>query len=200
MTAPDARGGQPPLPAPPRDGGPVRRVAVVGNAGAGKTTLCRRLGGALSLPVYALDSIKWRAGWEPVPAAEIARQCHAWIARDRWVIDGFGTWDFMAAEFERAEVIVFIDLPLHVHYWRAFKRQARDIFHARPDLPENCPMLRMTVPLFKTIWHTHKLARPRLLNLLGQFRASKTVLHLQTRAALDQLLHYPGSLDGAPPR
>jgi hypothetical protein len=38
MTEPDARGSQPPLPVPLRLGGPVRRVAVVGNSGAGKTT------------------------------------------------------------------------------------------------------------------------------------------------------------------
>lgn len=177
----------------------VRRVAVVGNAGGGKTTLSQQLGAVLSVPVYALDSIKWRPGWEPVPDVEVARQCHAWIEEDRWVIDGFGTWEFMAAEFDRAEVIVLLDLPLAVHYWRAMKRQMRDVFRARPDLPENCPMLRMTVPLLKTIWFTHKLARPKLLELVGRFRESKTVLHIQSRAALDQLQRHPASLAGIHP-
>lgn len=181
------------------DGLRVRRVAVVGNAGGGKSTLCEVLGKALSLPVYSLDSIKWRPGWQPVPEAEVERQCLAWIAQDQWIIDGFGSWEFMDAEFERAEAIICIDLPLRVHYFRAFKRQIRDLFQTRKDLPENCPMYRMTIPMFKTIWFTHWLARPRLLELLDRFRPTRTVLHLQTRSSLNRLIAHPASLTPARP-
>src|SRR4029077_16885614 len=42
----------------------MNRIMVVGNAGAGKSTFARRLGGKLALPVIHLDSHFWRPGWQ----------------------------------------------------------------------------------------------------------------------------------------
>ncbi|MCW8128820.1 MAG: hypothetical protein KIS92_00420 [Planctomycetota bacterium] len=169
-------------------------MAVVGNAAGGKSTLCERLARTFSLPWYGIDRVKWRPGWEPVPQPEIDRQCRAWIAEDRWIIDGFGTWEIMAEEFERAEVIVFVDLPLRVHYFRAIRRQIHDLFYIRKDLPPNCRPYRMAPTLMKTIWFTHKLARPRLLKLLAPLRGKRKVVHLQTRSAQNRLLKHPETL------
>lgn len=35
----------------------MEKIAVIGNAGGGKSTLCRALGAALQLPVYAIDKV-----------------------------------------------------------------------------------------------------------------------------------------------
>ena len=43
---------------------PLRRVMVVGCAGAGKTTFARRLGSALGVPAICLDFHFWRPGWQ----------------------------------------------------------------------------------------------------------------------------------------
>ncbi|MCE9519790.1 MAG: flagellar protein FlaR [Verrucomicrobia bacterium] len=166
----------------------LQRLAVIGNAGAGKSTLCGKLGSLLRLPVYSLDSIMWREGWAPVPADEVARISRGWLQGDRWIVDGFGTWDFIEEEFERADSIVFLDHALAIHYAWAIKRQFRDLFRPRPDLPKNCPMFRMTIPLLKTIWFTHKLARPQLLKQLDAVRDRKQVIHLRSPAQIHQFL------------
>ena len=41
----------------------LRRVRVVGNSGAGKTTFARRLADALDVPHLELDEVFWDAGW-----------------------------------------------------------------------------------------------------------------------------------------
>ena len=41
----------------------MRRVLVLGCPGAGKSTLARSLGEALSLPVVHLDKLWWKSGW-----------------------------------------------------------------------------------------------------------------------------------------
>jgi cytidylate kinase len=40
----------------------MKRIAVFGNAGGGKSRLARRLAEAMSLPLYCLDLIQFRAG------------------------------------------------------------------------------------------------------------------------------------------
>ena len=45
-----------------------RRIAVVGRAGAGKTTtIALAIGDAFGLPVVHLDPLYWTADWQPVP-------------------------------------------------------------------------------------------------------------------------------------
>src|SRR6185436_5260435 len=46
---------------------PMKRVAVFGNAGGGKSTLARRLAELTRLPLYPLDMIQFRAGGGKVP-------------------------------------------------------------------------------------------------------------------------------------
>jgi gluconate kinase len=58
----------------------VKRVAVFGNAGGGKSTLARRLAEVTGLPLYPLDSIHWRRGGVEVPHDEYLA-AHAEILR-----------------------------------------------------------------------------------------------------------------------
>ena len=61
----------------------VRRVAIIGNAGGGKSTLARRIGAALGAPVWSVDDVQWRAGWTPAPPAAVATAHTRWLAGDR---------------------------------------------------------------------------------------------------------------------
>jgi adenylate kinase family enzyme len=36
----------------------MHRIAIIGNAGGGKSILARRLGAALCLPVYTVDDVQ----------------------------------------------------------------------------------------------------------------------------------------------
>jgi adenylate kinase family enzyme len=48
----------------------MRRVAVFGNAGGGKSTLARQLAQLTQLPLYSIDMIQYRPDGEEVPHAE----------------------------------------------------------------------------------------------------------------------------------
>jgi len=48
----------------------MRKVAVFGNAGRGKSTLARRLAEVTRLPLYPLDTIQYKPGGGDVPHAE----------------------------------------------------------------------------------------------------------------------------------
>lgn len=48
----------------------MKRVAVFGNAGGGKSTLAKTLADRTGLPLHPVDSIKYKPGGEHVPHAE----------------------------------------------------------------------------------------------------------------------------------
>lgn len=40
----------------------MQRIAIIGCCGAGKSTLAKRLGAILSIPVMQMDSFYWQPG------------------------------------------------------------------------------------------------------------------------------------------
>ena len=41
----------------------IKRIAIIGNAGSGKSTLTQKLHTITNLPVYYLDQYFWKPGW-----------------------------------------------------------------------------------------------------------------------------------------
>jgi adenylate kinase family enzyme len=95
----------------------MKKVAVFGNAGGGKSTLSKKLSEILGLPLHVLDKIQYRSNGVAVPTAEY-QHIHAQIlATDRWIIDGFGCMETLWLRLDAADRLVFIDLPLYLHFW-----------------------------------------------------------------------------------
>jgi hypothetical protein len=71
----------------------MKKVAVFGNAGGGKSTLSQRLADMTGLPWVPLDSIKYQPGGGELPHAEFKAAHDALLQQDQWIVDGFGSLD-----------------------------------------------------------------------------------------------------------
>jgi hypothetical protein len=111
---------KPMLPIKPRGVPRLRRmkkVAVFGNTGGGKSTLARKLATLTQLPLCPVDLIQFRPrGGGRVPHAEYLAAHAALIGRDAWIIDGFGCAASSLARFAAADTLIYVDLPLATHY------------------------------------------------------------------------------------
>jgi len=165
----------------------MRRIAIIGNGGGGKSILARQLGLALALPVYTVDDVQWRPGWTRTPPDEIAKAYAQWMAEPAWIIDGWGTWDQLAERFAAADAIIFVDFPLTTHYWWAMKRQIECTLGLRRDWPpKGCRALPITWRLLQVIHRVHYEYRPRLIALLSEPHIRDRVVHIGSPRALDQ--------------
>lgn len=159
----------------------MQRIAIIGNAGGGKSLLARHLGDALDLPVFVVDSVQWRPGWTRTESAELTRTLDEWADESRWVIDGWGPWDSIERRFAAADTIIFVDLPITRHYWWAFKRQIEAALGRRADWPPpGCRALPITFRLFGLMRQIHREIRPRLLETLTVSRVRPRVVHIRT--------------------
>ena len=175
----------------------MRRVAVFGNAGGGKSTLARRLAAATRLPLYVVDEMQFRPGGVAVPLEEFLRIHAELLARDEWIIDGFGSVASAWERFAAADTLVHVDLPLATHYWWVTKRLITGLFTPPKGWPERSPLWSSSMMSYRVIPRCHRTLTPKYRRLIAESASSKQVHHLRSRAEIDAFIARAGREQGA---
>jgi adenylate kinase family enzyme len=110
-----------------------RRICVKGTSGSGKSTFAAELARRIGLPCIELDALFWGPNWtEPTSEAFRVRVCEAMAAAPHgWVIDGNYDSKLGDTVLGSADVIVWLDLPLHLKLRRVW---GRTIFRIRNEV------------------------------------------------------------------
>jgi adenylate kinase family enzyme len=155
---------------------PMRRVLVVGCAGAGKTTFARRLGDKLKLPVIHLDFHFWRPGWQSPDPVVWREQVTALAAMPEWVMDGIYA-NTLDIRMPRADTLFWLDHPRAICMRRVLVRTIAGYGRTRPDLPKNCPE-RFDLEFLRYVWDFRRKQRPRIAAAIEQFGCHLRVTRL----------------------
>ena len=158
----------------------MKKVALLGNAGGGKSTLGVKLSKATGIPLHSVDELQWRPGGEAISDEEFERSHEEILARDSWIIDGFGTYPAYVRRLEAADTIILIDQPLWRHYWWTARRNFLSPFRPPVGFPENTPLVRQSVRIAKFMWWVHKNFTPTNRRMIEKYAATKRVFHLRS--------------------
>ena len=156
------------------------RIHITGNAGSGKTTLAKELGDILKLDVYGLDKIVWMPNWKKTPSDKRRQLVQELIDKPEWVIEGVSS-----IVRQSSNLIVFLDYPRHICLIRCIKRNWKYLFTSRPELPNNCPEIKIIPKLLKIIWQFPKIAKPFIVKDLG----SKNFVTVTNANELNELIN-----------
>ena len=165
------------------------RIAIIGNAGGGKSTLARRLGEVLKIPVTHVDAIQFQSGWKRTAEQECDQILDGIAQSDCWIIDGFGSDEIIKHRIELADTVVFFDYLIWRHYWWAIKRQFAARNGQRQELPDDCPEFTLTYTreLFEVMWLVHREYTPWFRKLASQKSARGNVIILKNPGDLRTL-------------
>lgn len=152
----------------------MQRIAILGCSGSGKSTLARKLGAALDLPVVHMDQHYFSPGWvEPNHddwRAKVADLC----AQEKWVMDGnySKTHDI---RLSRADLIIFLDVPTGVCFWRVLKRTILSWGKVRADSAPGCPE-RFDPQFLAYVLSFRRKRAPRIKKILVDLDKSVRIL------------------------
>ncbi|MEH1840577.1 MAG: adenylate kinase [Nostoc sp.] len=164
----------------------MKKVAVFGNAGGGKSTLGKRLSQITGLPLYVLDKIKYQSGGTEVPHEDYKHAHQQILVTDRWIIDGFGCIETLWLRLDEADTLVFVDLPLYMHGWWVTKRLITGYFKPPEGWPSNSPILRSSLSSYRVLWLCHKYLTPKYREYIEQAQSIKNVYHIRSTKQISQ--------------
>ena len=167
----------------------IQKIAIAGNACAGKTTLGRSLAKVHALQITHVDSIQYLAGMKVRPHRESIQLLTEIQTRNQWIIEGYGPLDMIEKRFQAADKVVFIDFPIWRLYWWATIRQIKNAWSTRPELPEGCTEFNFaqTHKLFRTISKVHHQMRPELLKIFARENLKHKMIWIKTVSELKRL-------------
>ncbi len=83
-------------------------------SGSGKSTLGRQIAERINAPYIELDALHHGPNWTEATAEELRARVRPLVVQDRWVIDGGYRTKLGDMVLERAEIVVWLDLPIRI--------------------------------------------------------------------------------------
>src|SRR5688572_26084016 len=157
----------------------MKRVAIFGNAGGGKSTLARELAAITGLPLYVIDKIKFRPGGSEVPHEEYLQLHSVLVSRDEWIIDGFESIKLAWGRFDAADRLGHVRLPVAVHARWVEGRLGAGLCVGPPGWSQGGPVISGSIQGCRVLWRCRTRLTPRYPSYVSQDARHKGVFQLR---------------------
>ena len=115
----------------------MKRILIIGNAGAGKTTFAHQLASKLQLPLIHLDKLYWCGDWGHVSKEEFDCLLQTELEKTEWIIDGNFNRT-IPHRLKYCDTVFYFDFPMLVCLWGITKRIIQNYGKTREDMGGNC--------------------------------------------------------------
>ena len=154
----------------------MKKVAIIGCGGSGKSHVSRRLGRALDAPVTHLDEVYYDDEWNPLPPEKFEALQRDLVSQPSWVIDGNYN-STLQIRLEACDTAVFLDLPTWQCLWGIFSRQLRHGAGQQAGGIYN----RLTWNFVKYVAGYRRTMRPKALAKFTEYAEHADVVKLRSR-------------------
>lgn len=101
------------------------KIHIIGSVASGKTTLAKDLSIKLQIPYYELDNVVWiRKEDGDLRRTEEEREKYLYsiVQTDSWIIEGVHNEEWVSNSFQKADIIIFLDINYSIRTFRIIKR------------------------------------------------------------------------------
>lgn len=164
------------------------KISIIGHAASGKTTLAKKISQKLGIPHVHLDRFWFESGGLSVQKGNVDRaeyvqnyikdKVNEFVFKDDWVSDGFFS-KVQPLIADKADYLIFIDIPLHTRIMNHVKRVFSDERH--PELNPMDEFVFIFDIIKRTFTKDHKFR-----NLIKQYPQKLIVLNSYKK--VDELL------------
>lgn len=169
---------------------------MVGTSGSGKSTFARRLAAARGLTYVELDALNHLPNWEQRSAEGMTADVVAILdaATDGWVVDGTYRSKLGTTVLDRADTVVWLDLPRSVVMLAVARRTIRRLvrrevlWNGNRERLRNVLSVKPEESILVWAWTTHAPNREKYAALAAE-TPGLTWVHVHSRAERDAALN-----------
>lgn len=173
------------------EGDSMKKVAVFGKPGSGKSTLSKQLAEATGIELHALDSILYQQNGK-----EVDRECYEdthnhILTTDTWIIEGFGPLNSQESfnkRLEAADTLIYIDLPYPITYWFVTKRFLKGLFQKPEGWPEGVSVVKGTLESYKVLKLCPMFWNDRFMQRIEKASVNKSLYVIRSIAELNRFV------------
>ena len=164
----------------------MERILIIGCGGAGKSTLARKLGEKLGLPVVHLDQIFWSPGnWVHLPRTEFDARLTVELEKPRWIMDG--NYDrTLSLRIVRCDTVIYLDFNRFTCIRGWVKRVITNWGRHRADMAPGCNEW-FDPEFLKWLWNYNRDNRENNYRLLNEAEGVETIV-LKNRRMVKRFL------------
>jgi len=164
----------------------MKRIAIIGAPGVGKSTLAKQLSKVLQIKIWHMDKLFWQPGWVQISRKELQIKVKAILKDPSWIIDGnyLNTLDM---RLQAADTIIFLDYPIWLCLLGVIKRRIIYRDKVRTDITEGCPE-QLDYQFIRYLLRFPRDQKGLIYNKLQKLDPSTKVLIFHNRHSLEKYL------------
>ena len=152
----------------------MKKVMIIGCAGAGKSTFARKLRDKTNLPLYYLDMIWHKPDKTNISREEFDEKLQEIIQREEWIIDGnYGRT--LEVRMKACDTVFLLDYPLDVCLEGAHARIGKE----REDMPWQAT--EIDEEFVQWIKDFPKNEMPAVWELMEKYKHEKDIIIFKSR-------------------
>ena len=159
------------------------KITIFGPPGSGKTTLAKKIGQQLKLPVFHLDKFLWNKGWVLRPKQDFLADHLLLMNLDTWIIEG-ASRATLDIRYSKTDLVIYLNPSRPVCLIRIFKRFILN--RTQPsDKPDGCPE-KISWEFIKYLWAFKKPASQQIDILRAKYPDTK-LIKIRSKRDLNKL-------------
>lgn len=176
----------------------MKKIAIIGCSGSGKSTLAQKLGEKYEIQPIDLDTVRFIGGFtrEKRSADDFMEDVSKIADKNRWIVEGvYYRYNIETILWKKADVVIWLDLPLWLVQFRAWKRSVIRIFSNKTK-PSGPPVTWKTEfgenGLLRVLHKIHKATRNYYPNLLKSIESETEVVVIKSNTDYKKFLKLLG--------
>lgn len=166
----------------------MKKIAVFGKPGSGKSTLSKNLASATGVKLYALDSIIYKRNGDRVDQKTYDEEHEKILSYDSWIIDGLGPIESFNKRLGVADTLIYIELPYVVSYWLVTKRCLKGLIVKPEGWPDGSSILKGTMESYKVLKICPKFWHDDFIQKLEKISINKSLYVIRSVSELNSFV------------